>query len=775
MSKTNLTEQEIRSRYIRPAIARAGWGDGAIREEYYLTDGRMIISGQQATRGERRFIDYLLLHRHTPLAVVEAKDNRHAVGAGMQQALRYAETLDAPFAYSSNGDGFIEHCRLPGPGPVERELPLDAFPPPDELWRRYVAAKGLTPGAAVLVAQPYYRERGGKTPRYYQEVAINRAVGAVARGQQRLLLVMATGTGKTYVAAQIMWRLWQARRARRILFLVDRNFLADQARTNDFKMFAEVMTKISGRVIDKSYQLYLALYQGVSGSEEWQNVYRQFSPDFFDLVVIDECHRGSAADDSAWREVLAYFDSAIQLGLTATPRETAYVSNIDYFGEPIYVYSLRQGIDDGFLAPYKVLRVDVDKDALGWLPAPGQRDRYGHVIEAREYNALDWDRTVVLEQRNELVAGRVAEYLRQTDPYGKTIVFCVDIEHAERMRQCLVNAIGPEAAANRRYVMRITGDSPEGKQELDNFIDPEQRFPVIATTSKLLTTGVDVQTCKVIVLDTVINSMTEFKQIIGRGTRLRPDLGKTHFTIIDFRQATRLFFDPEFDGEPVQAEDWPGERPAPPDPPADDGTKPGDEESGRRAKYYVNDVPVYILQERVQYYDPRGALITQSFAEYSRDRAREEFRTLDDFLQRWDAAERKKEIVVELIRRGVLLEELAGQMGRDYDDFDLVCAVAYDRPPLTRRERARRVQKEDVYTAHGETARAVLAALLDRYADRGIEAIEEAADPRLGLEALRAAPLDHFGTPMEIVRAFGGRDAYAEAVRGLRRRLYQVS
>lgn len=776
MNKRNLTETEIRNRYIRPAILDAGWDEGELREEYYFTDGRMQITGEQATRGERSFADYLLSYRRVRLAVVEAKDNRHPAGGGMQQALRYAEVLDVPFAYSSNGDAFIEHCRLPGLGPVERELPLDAFPSPDELWQRYVNALALLPEQQAIVTQPYHRERGGKSPRYYQEVAIDRVVTAVARGQRRLLLVMATGTGKTYTVAQIMWRLWKAGRARRILFLADRNILVDQARTNDFKMFADVMTKISGRFIDKSYQLYLALYQGVSGSEEWQNVYRQFSPDFFDLVIIDECHRGSAAEDSAWREVLNYFDSAVQIGMTATPKETTYDSNIDYFGEPVYIYSLRQGIDDGFLAPYKVLRVDVDKDALGWLPEPGQTDKYGHVIEAREYNVLDWDKTVVLEQRNRLVAERVVEYLRRTDPYGKTIVFCVDIDHAERMRQCLVNAIGPEAADNRRFVVRITGDSPEGKQELDNFIDPEQRFPVIATTSKLLTTGVDVQTCKVIVLDSVINSMTEFKQIIGRGTRLRPDFGKTYFTIIDFRNATRLFFDPAFDGEPVQAEDWPGDRPEPPDlPPADNGGPGPDPDAEPRPKYVVDDVPVEIIRERVQYYDPHGNLITQTLTDYSGEKAREQFRTLDDFLQSWDAADRKKEIVVELIRRGVLLEELAQLIGRDYDPFDLVCHVAYDRPPLTRAERARRVQKDDVFTAYGETARAVLAVLLDRYADRGIEAIEEAVDPRLSIAALRIAPLDRFGTPMEIVRAFGGRDAYAVAVRKLHRQLYHVS
>lgn len=773
MNKKELTEQEIRSRYILPALLEAGWSPDQIGEERRFTDGRMHLDG---TRGKASRVDYLLSYHNIPLAVIEAKDNAHPIGGGMQQALRYAELLDVPFAYSSNGDGFLEHDRLGKSALIERELPLHRFPTPEELWSRYTAAKALTPQQEAVITTSYYRQRGGHSPRYYQQVAINRTVTAIAQGQKRVLLVMATGTGKTYTVSQIIYRLRKGGLARRVLFLADRDALINQTKTGDFKLFGEVMTRITGRIIDKSYELYLALYQGVSGSAEWQNVYRQFSPDFFDLVVIDECHRGSAAADSAWREVLDYFTTAAQIGLTATPKETRYVSNIDYFGEPIYTYSLRQGIEDGFLAPYKVIRIDVDKDKEGWIPAPGQTDKYGNIIEAREYNILDWDRSLVIEQRNQLVAERTADYMRATDPYGKTIVFCVDIAHAERMRQYLVNAIGEEAAANRRFVVRITGDSPEGKQEIENFSAVEERFPVIATTSKLLTTGVDIPTCKLIVLDTIINSMTEFKQIIGRGTRLRPDQGKNYFTIIDFRNATRLFFDPEFDGEPVQSieYDGSGQIDFTPELESEDTEEQESGAAEERVQYVVDDVPVRIVAERVEYYEPGGRLVTKSFTEFSAENVRREYRTLDAFLQSWSAAERKKEILVELIRRGVLLDELAAQVGRDYDPFDLICHVAYDRPPLTRRQRAQAVQQQDLFTQYGETARQVLAALLHKYADSGIEALEEAADSQTMRKALQLEPLNRLGTPMEIVQSFGGPAAYIAAVRQLEQALYMV-
>lgn len=776
MNKKSLNEAELCSQVIRPAIIAAGWqGQNVqIREQYYCTDGRMLIDGQKPKRGKRNFVDYLLIYKNVPLAVVEAKDNHHSVGDGLQQGLRYGELLDVPFVYSSNGDAFLTHDRTGLSQPVEQEIPLGAFPSPEQLWQRYLIAKNLTADETAVITQPYYTERDGKKPRYYQEVAINRVVTAVAQGQQRVLLVMATGTGKTFTAFQIIWRLWRAKKAKRILFLADRNILVDQTKTGDFKHFGDIMTKIEKRQIDKSYEIYLSLYQAVTGSEEEKNIYKQFSPDFFDLVIIDECHRGSAAADSAWREVLEYFATAVHIGLTATPKETDTVSNIDYFGEPIYTYSLRQGIDDGFLAPYKVLRINVDKDIDGWIPAIGQTDKYGNEIEAREYNMRDWDRTVVIEQRHQLVAQRIAEYLAQTDPYAKTIVFCVDIEHAENMRRALVNAIGGEAISNRRFVMRITGDNPDGKSELDNFINPEEPFPVIATTSKLMTTGVDSQTCQLIVLDSIINSMTEFKQIIGRGTRLRPDLGKTHFTIIDFRNATRLFRDSKFDGDPIQDVEFDGTMPlALPEPKPESEGK--DTEKQRPIKYVVDDVPVEILAERVEYVDQYGQLVTKSFAQFSQENLQKVYPTLDTFLQKWGQTVHKQAVLNELLEHGVLLEELKEQVGAEYDPFDLICHVAYDRPPLTRQERARKVKKEDVYTRFSDVARQVLDGLLQKYADEGVGVLEDAARPKMMAKMLRVRPFSHYGSPKQIVDAFGGRDAYLTAVTQLSQQIYRVS
>lgn len=773
INKKDLTEQEIRTRYITPAIQQAGWLPTQIREEYYFTDGRFHIQKHgQAKRGERAFADYLLIYKNIPLAIVEAKDNTHSLGSGMQQALRYADVLDVPFAYSSNGDGFLEHDRLAATGLVERELVLTQFPAPEALWQRYMQQQQMTPGQATLVTEDYFSERGGKTLRYYQRVAVQRAIQAIAQGQDRILLVMATGTGKTYTVFQIIWRLWRAGRAKRVLFLADRNILVDQTMTNDFKHFGDKMTKIQKRQIDKAYEVYLALYQGVSGSEEWHNVYRQFSPDFFDLVVVDECHRGSAAEDSAWREVLDYFTSAVQVGLTATPKETQYISNSDYFGEPIYTYSLKQGIEDGFLAPYKVIRINVDKDVDGWMPFPGQTDKYGNVIEDREYGIIDWDRTVVLEQRNALVAQRVADYLALTNPYAKTIVFCVDIAHAERMRQQLVNAIGGEAAGNHRYVMRITGDNDEGRYELDNFINPEEMFPVIATTSKMLTTGVDVQTCQLIVLDTVINSMTEFKQIIGRGTRLRPDFGKTHFAIMDFRNATRLFYDPEFDGEPVQVyEPDADELPLPPGDLNDGGN--GSHELQERVKYFVDDVPVQILAERVQYYDKEGKLVTKSFVEFSRENVRQVYGTLDAFLTHWGTTVHKTTVLTELIMHGVMLDELEEQIGEGYDPFDLICHVAFDLPMMTRQERVAKAKKALVAQYSG-MAQAVLTALLDKYAAEGLEVLEQAADRQQAQKLFVVQPFSQIGSPKEISSAFGGVSKLFAAMRQVSLQLYQV-
>jgi type I restriction enzyme R subunit len=547
VSKRDLSEADICDRYVTPAIDRSGWSPQKWRREYGFTDGKIIVRGALVARGRRKRVDYLLFYKpNLPVALIEAKDNNHLVGAGMQQALAYAERLDVPFVFSTNGDGFLFHDRTGNSTPIERALTLDEFPSPDELFRRYREWRGLDEASAPLVTSPNHAETGGKEPRYYQQLAINRAIEAVARGQRRLLLVMATGTGKTYTAFNIIWRLWKTKTVKRVLFLADRNILVDQTIQNDFRPFGGVMKKLNRSLVDRdgrvdtSYEIYLGLYQAIMGSEDKEPIYPKFPRDFFDLIVVDECHRGSAAADSAWREVLDYFDSAIQLGMTATPKETKYVSNIHYFSEPVYTYSLKQGIDDGFLAPYKVVRVDLDYDLMGWRPEDGQLDDTGEEIEDRVYNPKDFDVDIVFPERDKVVAERISSFLHGTDPMNKTIVFCQTIDHAERMRQALVNVPTnePLVQADRRYVMRITGDNDEGKAQLDNFIDPKRPFPVIATTSKLMTTGVDAQTCHVIALDQRIQSLTEFKQIIGRGTRLRPDYGKYFFTILDFRKAT---------------------------------------------------------------------------------------------------------------------------------------------------------------------------------------------------------------------------------------------
>ncbi|NOV30567.1 EcoAI/FtnUII family type I restriction enzme subunit R [Methylomonas sp. ZR1] len=784
-NKKNLSERDICSKFITPALTAAGWDLlSQIREEVGFTKGRIIVRGKLHTRGEQKRADYILYHQaNMPLAVIEAKVNSLSVGAGMQQALSYAETLSVPFVFSSNGDGFLMHDRTGLSDKTEQWLALDAFPSPAELWRRYCQWKGLeTDAARHTVEMPYYDDGTGRAPRYYQANAINRTVEAVAKQQQRILLVMATGTGKTYTAFQIIWRLWKSGAKKRILFLADRNILVDQTKNNDFKPFAAAMTKISKRQVDKSYEIYLSLYQAVTGSEEEQNIYKQFSPDFFDLIVIDECHRGSAAEDSAWREILAYFSSATHVGLTATPKETKDVSSIFYFGEPVYTYSLKQGIEDGFLAPYKVVRIDIDKDLQGWRPSKGQTDKNGQLIEDRVYNQIDMDRILVLEKRTELVAKKITEFLTATDPYAKTIVFCDDIDHAERMRQALVNLNPERINESRKYVMRITGDELEGKAELDNFINPEQRYPVIATTSKLMTTGVDAQTCKLVVLDQHIKSMTEFKQIIGRGTRINEDYDKYWFTIMDFKKATELFADQDFDGEPVMIyQPEGGASPVPPDdnPGAetdhpdseptentvDTSAGEGDDEPHRRVKYVLGDVSVYVIAERVQYYGPEGKLITESLKDYTRSTVRKDYASLDDFLRRWTKAERKAAILQELEQHGLLLEPLADEVGKDFDAFDLICHVAFDQPPLTRRERAEQVKKRNYFAKYGGQARQVLETLLEKYADTGIENIED-------IKILTLDPFKNMGTASELVSAFGGKPAYLAALQELEAHLY---
>ncbi|QYK49404.1 MAG: DEAD/DEAH box helicase family protein [Phycisphaeraceae bacterium] len=784
MLKRTLTETEICDQFITPALVKAGWEHGVqIRREYTFTDGQVIVRGKLAKRGDRKRADYILQHHaRIPLAVIEAKDNTHSVGSGLQQALAYAKALDIPFAFSSNGDAFVFHDRTGLSNPVERQISLSEFPTPDELWARYRAWKGITDDAERLVRHPFHDDGTGKEPRYYQRIAIQRTIEAIANQSRRVLLVMATGTGKTYTAFQIIWRLWKAGRVKRVLFLADRNILVDQTKTKDFKPFGQVMTKVQNRTIDKSFEIYLALYQAVSGTEEAQNVYKEFSRDFFDLIVIDECHRGSAREDSAWREILDYFHPAIHLGLTATPKETNEVSTLTYFGEPVYTYSLKEGIADGFLAPYKVIRIDLDRDLQGWRPPKGMLDDTGQLIEDRIYNLKDMDRALVLNARTRVVARKICDYLAETDPYGKTIVFCEDIDHAERMRSALVNEIGermPEERDNlHRFVMRITGDNDEGKRALDDFIHPEKRYPVIATTSKLLTTGVDAQTCRLIVIDQTIESMIEFKQIIGRGTRIHEDTNKLWFTIMDFKKATELFADPDFDGDPIVIIDENGERPPRGRGPGSDEGEPGEDEDltdseldgddgegEGRVKYIVSGVAVAVLAERVQYYGPDGRLITESITDYTRSAVNRNFESMHDFLNRWTSAEKKQAIVDELAEKGVLFHELQKLVGEGYDPFDLICRVVYDRPALTRKERAMQVRKRDVFTKYGEQARAVLNALLDKYADEGVFPED--------IAVLRNIPFNEIGTPLEIIQQFGGKDGFLAAIKELERELYR--
>lgn len=791
MDKKSLSERDICTKFITPAIVEAGWDRNTqIREEVSFTAGKVIVRGKLVSRGKQKRADYILYYKNNiPIAIIEAKDNKHSVGAGIQQGIDYAETLDIPFVFSSNGNAFLFHDKTIDLGKKEIELPLNKFPSPQELWNKYKKYKQIEDSEVETVyTQNYHTDASGKEPRYYQRIAINRTVEAIAKGQDRTLLVMATGTGKTYTAFQIIWRLWRARKKKRILFLADRNILIDQTKAQDFAPFGDKMTKITKRQIDKSYEIYLALYQGLTGNDEDKDAYKQFSPDFFDLVVIDECHRGSAKEDSAWREVLDYFSSATHLGLTATPKETKDVSNIEYFGEPIYTYSLKQGIEDGFLAPYKVIRPLINIDLDGLKLPQGTIDKYGNEVPDEEFNTKDFDKKIVIDERTELVAKRITEYLNKNNRFDKTIVFCVDINHADRMRQALVNENADLVAENSKYVVKITGDDNIGKMELDNFIDPESTCPVIATTSKLMTTGVDAKTCKLIVLDSNINSMTEFKQIIGRGTRLRPDFGKYYFTIMDFRGVTRLFEDKEFDGEPVQikdikeTEEMPTEEQTneeiidiideiskeetvvdiPPDIDLTDIKTP-------TRKFYVNGVEVVQVGERVQYYGKDGKLITESLVDYTKKNLKEQFATMNDFIKRWSVADKKSVIIEELEEQGVLFEELREEVkqktGKDLSIFDLICHVTFDMPPLSRKERAEKVKKRNYFAKYSEKARAVLNALIDRFADEGIMEIENRS-------ILSFQPFDKFGTPVEIIKEFGGKDKYEEAIRELEKELF---
>ncbi len=816
MDKRSLSERDICTKFITPALRKSGWDEiNQIREEVSFTKGRIIVRGKLVSRGKAKRADYILsVKPNIPVAIIEAKENSQSVGAGLQQGLEYAETLGIPFVFSSNGDGFVMHDRTGMSPTPEITLSLEDFPSPVELWQRYCQWKGLSDGASDVALQDYFDDGSGKTPRYYQVNAVNSTIEAIAKGQDRILLVMATGTGKTYTAFQIIWRLWKAGKKKRILFLADRNVLIDQTMVNDFRPFVGNMAKLSTqaktieradgtstdltlaldkrRRIDSSYEIYLGLYQAITGPDESQKLYKEFSRDFFDLIVIDECHRGSAADDSAWREILDHFTSATQIGLTATPKETEYASNIDYFGAPVYSYSLKQGIRDGFLAPYKVIKVHIDRDVEGYRPEQGQLDREGEEVEDRIYNAKDFDRTLVLEDRTKLVAQKVSEFLKQSgDRMAKTIVFCVDQEHAARMRQALINENADLAAQNHRYVMRITGNDKDGLDQLGNFIDPEAPYPVIVTTSRLLSTGVDAQTCRLIVLDREVGSMTEFKQIVGRGTRVHEDTQKLFFTVMDFRGSTSHFADPEFDGEPVQIYQPGTDDPiTPPDdaPQTDeDGVplspEPGDDETviidpidpldggtggGPIRKVYVDGVGADIVAERVEYLNENGKLVTESLRDYTRKALKRQFTSLDDFLKRWNSEGRKQAVFDELEAEGLPLDIIAAELGKDLDPFDLICHIAFDAKPLTRRERAESVKKRDAFTKYGPQAKAVLEALLEKYADEGVMNLDD-------LGVLKIAPFSGMGSVVELVRAFGGKPGFEQAVHDLQSAIYEES
>ena len=782
------SEDDTRARYIDPALKEAGWDDmSQVQRNFAITAGRIMVKGKLTARGKKKYADYALsIIPNNVIAIIEAKHFGKRLGTGMQQGLEYAEMLDVPFVFSTNGQGFLFHDKT-NPEQLEKELRPDEFPSPEELLAKYNRWKEIgDTNQQAIVQQPFYTDGSGKSPRYYQQIAIRRSLEAVAKQQERIILVMATGTGKTFTAFQIIWRLWKSGAKKRILFLADRTVLAEQTIRDDFSPFGEAMTYIQKKKIEKAYSVYVALYQGLT-DHEGEDPYKQFSPDFFDLIVVDECHRGSARDDSQWREILTYFSSATHLGLTATPKETKEVSNNEYFGDPIYTYSLRQGIDDGFLAPYKVIKLALDIDVDGWRPPDGFLDKDGQPVEDRIYDRTDFDKRIAVKERRELVAKKITEWLQANDPYAKSIIFCVDIEHAEAMRSAMVNANPSLVQENRKYVMQITGDNDEGKKELDNFQNPSERYPVIATTSKLLNTGVNVQTCKLIVLDSNIRSMTEFKQIIGRGTRVKEEFGKSYFTILDFRNVTSLFADPEFDGDPIvvkeqkQDDDMSGVENDSESTIVDPITGeeihfpneysiPGQENQVKepRRKIHVKGVEVTVLKERIQFLDQHGKLVTEDLRDYTRKNVLRNFDSLESFLRRWSSAEKKRVLVEELQEEGIFFEALQDEVGKEFDPFDLICHVAFDAPPLTRKERANNVRKRHYFAKYGDKAQLVLNSLLEKYADDGLLELEKG-------EILRMAPFTDLGTPVELVKAFGGKAAYQEALVELETELYKTA
>ena len=769
LPKHQMSEEDIKLQYITPSIT-SKWSRDKITMETRITDGKINLKGNFVFREKPKRADYILyLNANNPIAVVEAKDNTHSVSHGLQQAMTYAKMLDVPFAYSSNGDGFAEHDFLTG---QEREFGLDEFPTEQELVARYKQESGLTPQQETLQEQPYYTSQNTYPPRYYQRNAINRTVDAIARGQQRLLLVMATGTGKTYTAFQIVYRLLQSGMKRKILYLADRNILVDQSIQQDFAPLEKVTHKINVAKDDKStitsHEVYFSLYQQLVGDDDQEHFSELFTPDFFDLIIVDECHRGSAKEESRWRRILEYFQSATQIGMTATPKETKYISNLHYFGEPVYTYSLKEGIEDGFLAPFKVINVMTDIGD-GWRPRKGQRDIYGNEIPDRIYTNSDYDYNIIIEDRIQQVAAEITRYLKSTDRMAKTIVFCATEDAAERMRVALVNLNADMVKQNPDYVVRITGSDEYGKKKLSYFISVSAQYPVIATTSKLLSTGADCKMTKLIVLDEMIGSMTEFKQIIGRGTRLREQDGKTHFVVMDFRNVTRLFADPEWDG-PIEMDPGfgtGGTKPA--TPPDGAGDPPGGDPPPKSPKPIVdrNGCKVEIIHKTVSVYDANGKLLRQeSVVDYTKENIRGEYASLDNFIRQWSAQEKKEQIRDLLRERGIDLELLKADQGMaDVDDFDFICHVAFDKKPLTRKERANNVKKRDFFSKYSGVAREVLEALLDKYMNTGIYEIEKT-------EILKLDPFLKLGKPAKIAGYFGGKQGYLKAVQELEQAIY---
>ena len=769
IEQSRLSEEDIKTRFITPALYRAGWSNEQFRMEHYFTDGRVIYQAGKPDRRKGKKADYLLFGSpNYPIAIVEAKDGEHPVGGGMQQAMEYAQMLDVPFAYSSNGRGFVEHDFLTG---KETQLTMDQFPTQDSLLQRLQQAKRYSPQAAHIIGEPYYWDTNTHAPRYYQRIAINKTIEAVATGQSRILLVMATGTGKTFTAFQIIHRLMKSKAKKKVLYLADRNVLIDQTMAQDFKPFSKVMTKVKDKTMDPSYEVYMALYQQlVSNDEAAPDPFTTFAPTFFDLIIVDECHRGSAKEDSEWRKILDYFASATQIGLTATPKVDNEANNLDYFGEPLYTYSLKQGIDDGFLAPYRVTNSFLNIDLSGWSPREGEEDIHGQLIAEGYFSRKDFGRSLAIRQRREIVARRITQMLHQIGRMTKTIVFCTDVEEADAMRQLLVTMNADLCLKDPRYVMRITGDDAIGKRQLDNFIDVDEPCPTVVTTSQMLSTGVDCKTCGLIVIDKEIGSMTEFKQIVGRGTRLRTDKGKWHFEILDFRNATAKFRDQEFDGDPEMPEPQPTHKQRHDTTPPDDSATEENRKPIRHDKYLIDGENVAIATEIVSYLDADGTMVSESITDFTRKKIRRQYQSHDLFVAHWSKAAKKKAIIDELKEYDVLIDAVreANPHLKEMDVFDIICHVAYDKPPITRSERVNNVKHGDYLSRYQGEARQVLEMLLDKYAENGILELEDS-------NILEVAPLNTFGRPPKIIGLFGDVAHFNAVLTELKNELYKTA